>query len=207
MDGWYCVHADFLAEVAFEAGDQSASLDARRAASALCGQICPGYDRRVLLFEESSVPTAKEGSNVAFRKRYVLLFTFHGILRPGCPARFPLHVPSRKSMLQTHARFECKISIGNNRRLSGHMRSFVLRSLAAQRWIRCVGVSRSGIWGQDDGSTARVPASSTVHFLIAPPLARTLQIGSLGNGGWCKSENCRLSSEAQTRMLPCLGRG
>jgi hypothetical protein len=42
VDACYSVHAEVPAEAAFEADDQSTRLDATRAPSALCGQICSG---------------------------------------------------------------------------------------------------------------------------------------------------------------------
>jgi hypothetical protein len=70
----------------------------------------PGDDRVVLLFEESS--RVLEEGQMWRLGAFVLFLTGSSA---GCAARIPLHVPSRKSMLQTHARFKCKIGIGNNR--------------------------------------------------------------------------------------------
>jgi hypothetical protein len=178
VDACYSAHAEVPAEAAFEAGDQSTRLDATRALSALCGQIeyAPGDDRVVLLFEESS-GSLRRGQMWRLGKDVCFCFVPPGSLA-GCAARIPLHVPSRKSMLQTHARFKCKIDIGNNR----------LQLYAP--FSRCAD-SGFAVWEFRDlgsgvkvvGSTARVPVSSTPSiFSIAPPLARTLQTGSFGNG-------------------------
>jgi hypothetical protein len=76
-------------------------------------RYAPGGDRVVLLFEESS-GSLRRGQMWRLGKDKCFCFVPHGILSWGA-ARVPLHVPSRKSMLQTHARFKCKIDIGNNR--------------------------------------------------------------------------------------------
>jgi hypothetical protein len=104
---------------------------------------------------------------VAFRKYFVLLFIPQGLRRPDDPAKLPCMYCTKSKV---DAADPCKIS---HARLALETTGLCLvicaalssiRSLRRGR-IRCVGVSRSGIWGQDDGSTARVPATSTVHFL------------------------------------------
>jgi hypothetical protein len=82
------------------------------------------------------------------------------------PCRVPLHVPSRMSMLQTLARCECKIALETTGLLSGHMRIFVLRSLAARKLDSLCGSFE--IWdlgSHGGGSTARATTTSTTTII------------------------------------------
>jgi hypothetical protein len=177
VDACYSAHAEVPAEAAFEAGDQSTRLDATRALSALCGQIeyAPGDDRVVLLFEESS-GSLRRGQMWRLGKDVCFCFVPPGSLA-GCAARIPLHVPSRKSMLQTHARFKCKIGIGNNR----------LQRYAP--FSRCAEFGFA-VWEfRDLGSGVKVVdrrpgcPSHSPHFLDCAAPCANVANGSFGNNG------------------------
>ena len=122
------------------------------------------------------------------RKYAQFLFITDGIHRPWVPAgRIPLHVPSRMSMLQTLARCECKIALGNDRQTG--MRRLVLRSLAAQKLDSLCGSFE--IWDLGsmvvDRPLGRPPPapsfpSSTPRLHDCARLAQTLWIGHLRRG-------------------------
>ena len=161
-------------------------------------RYAPGGDRVVLLFEESS-GSLRRGQMWRLGKDKCFCFVPHGILSWGA-ARVPLHVPSRKSMLQTHARFKCKIDIGNNR-----LQLYAPFSFCAE--------SGFAVWEFGDlGSGVKVvdrrpgcPSHPPPIFSIAPPLARTLQTGAFASGFGENLTIAVLSSEAQARVLPCFG--
>jgi hypothetical protein len=143
-----------------------------------------------------------EGLNVAYgvqgnMRSFCLLLMESSALGP---CRIPLHVPSRMSMLQTLGRCECKIALETTGLLSGHMRIFVLRSLAAGKLDSLCGSFE--IW--DLGSMevdrrlgrpppAPPPSSSARRLHDCARLAQTLWIDHLrrGRGYGSKHDICR----------------
>jgi hypothetical protein len=119
----------------------------------------------------------------------------------------PLHIPSRKSMLQTPARFDARWDWKRQA-------SFWSYAQICAPSIRCAEVGFA-VWEfRDLGSGVKVmdrrpgcpphPPYPLSIFSIAPPLARALRIGLLGNNGGGSSVEQLPSSEAQARILPCL---
>jgi hypothetical protein len=135
-----------------------------------------------------------EGLNVAYgvqgnMRSFCLLLMESSALGP---CRIPLHVPSRMSMLQTLGRCECKIALETTGLLSGHMRIFVLRSLAAGKLDSLCGSFE--IWdlgsmevdrrlGRPPPAPPAPPPSSARRLHDCARLAQTLWIDHLRRGG------------------------
>ncbi len=139
----------------------------------------------------------------------MVLFIPHRILKLVVVALacVPLHIPSQKSMLQTPARFDARWDWKRQA-------SFWSYAQICAPSIRCAEVGFA-VWEfRDLGSGVKVmdrrpgcpphPPYPPSIFSIAPPLARALRIGLLGNNGGGSSVQQLPSSEAQARILPCL---
>jgi hypothetical protein len=118
----------------------------------------------------------------------VVLFIPHSTLKLVVVALacVPLHIPSRKSMLQTPARFDARWDWKRQA-------SFWSYAQICAPSIRCAEVGFA-VWEfRDLGSGVKVmdrrpgcpphPPYPLSIFSIAPPLARALRIGLLGNNG------------------------